>query len=399
MKTGYAEMAAAARGRPGGRPAGSLPQPAARLDPSGPCRRYETEVEVERLCLDSTSHRQIRDAAGGDADAMATRILAIVAARGKMHNPETDSGGVLLGTVSAVGEDVSSPPEAGTRVATLASLTLTPLRLDGVTRVDPDSPRSRLRGPRTSSIGPRGLPCPTTSRSAALDLFDVCAAASHVRELAPGARTVCVLGAGHAGNLALAAARDVAPEATLVAVDVDPAAVERATDLGLADLGVATDLRDPVAALERLRAAGAPPADLTVVVVNATGCEPGAILLTADAGTVLFFSMATSFSAVALTSDGLSSSARMVVGTGYAPDRGAYALDLVRRSPACARRWARPTEPLREARTASRPAGPTSTRSATSATPPSSPTWRRDGTRSSGPTGSAATSTSSAGAR
>ena len=67
--------------------------------------------------------------------------------------------------------------------------------------------------------------------------------------------------------------------------------------------------------------------------VNAPGCEAGAILLTADEGTVLFFSMATSFSAVALTSDGLSSSARMVVGTGYSPDRGAYALDLVRRSP------------------------------------------------------------------
>jgi L-erythro-3,5-diaminohexanoate dehydrogenase len=252
-----------------------------------------------------------------------------------MHNPETDSGGVLLGAVSAVGERVSSPPEAGTRVVTLASLTLTPLRLEGVMRLDPDSPQVDVAG--TAYIFDRApwaempddLPV-----AAALDLFDVCAAASHVRELAPAARTVYVLGVGHAGKLALAAARDVAPEATLVAVDVDGAAVERATDLGLADIGVATDLRDPVAALDSLRAAGAPPADLTVVVVNATGCEPGAILLTADEGTVLFFSMATSFSAVALTSDGLSSSATMVVGTGYAPDRGAYALDLVRRSPA-----------------------------------------------------------------
>ena len=77
-----------------------------------------------------------------------------------------------------------------------------------------------------------------------------------------------------------------------------------------------------------------------MVVVNATGCEPAAILLTADEGTVLFFSMATSFSAAALTSDGLSSSARMVIGTGYAPDRGAYALELVRARRRCARRWA-----------------------------------------------------------
>ena len=172
--------------------------------------------------------------------------------------------------------------------------------------------------------------------AAALDVFDVCSAASQVRELAPGARSICVLGAGHAGKLALAAARDAAPEARLAVVDVDAVAVDRATGLGLADIGVATDLRDPIGALEALRAAGAAPADLTVVVVNATGCEPGAILMTADEGTVLFFSMATSFSSVALTSDGLSSSATMVVGTGYAPDRGAYALDLVRRVPALA---------------------------------------------------------------
>jgi L-erythro-3,5-diaminohexanoate dehydrogenase len=95
---------------------------------------------------------------------------------------------------------------------------------------------------------------------------------------------------------------------------------------------VATDLRDPLAALEAAREAGAPPADLTVVVVNATGCEAAAILMTAPAGRILFFSMATSFGTAALTSDGLSSDARMVIGSGFSPDRGAYALELVRRN-------------------------------------------------------------------
>ena len=94
------------------------------------------------------------------------------------------------------------------------------------------------------------------------------------------------------------------------------------------------DLRDPLGAVEVLRAAGAPPADLTVVVVNATRCEPTAILLTADSGTVLFFSMATTFSTAALTADGMASNVRMLVGSGYTPDVGAYALDLVRRTPA-----------------------------------------------------------------
>jgi L-erythro-3,5-diaminohexanoate dehydrogenase len=316
-------------------PPGSLPQPAERLDPSGPVRPHEFEVAVERLCLDSTSFRNIRERCGADPSAMAARILEVVAQRGKMHNPETDSGGVLLGTVSAVGDRRSNPPAVGRRVVTLASLTLTPLRLDAVTRVDPESPQVEVRGTAYLCDRIAWGPLPDDlPEAAALDLYDVYAAGSHTRDMAPERGTVCVLGAGHAGKLALAAAADVMRGGTRVAVDIDPAAVARMTEVGLCDIGVAADLRDPLAAVEAVRAAGAPPADLTVVVVNATRCEPAAILLTADHGTVLFFSMATNFSTAALTADGMASNVRMLVGSGYTPDVGAYALDLARRSPA-----------------------------------------------------------------
>src|SRR3954452_20939696 len=100
---------------------GSLPQLAGRLDPSPPVRPFEFEVAVERLCLDSTSFRNLRERAGGDADVMAELIVEIVASRGKMQNPETESGGVLLGTVAAVGDRSESPPVVGERIATLAS--------------------------------------------------------------------------------------------------------------------------------------------------------------------------------------------------------------------------------------------------------------------------------------
>jgi L-erythro-3,5-diaminohexanoate dehydrogenase len=315
-------------------PAGALPQPAELLDASGPVRPFEFEVDVERLCLDSTSFRNIRERSDGDPARMADRILEVVALRGKMHNPETDSGGVALGTVTEVGERYGEPPQPGQRIVTLASLTLTPLRLTEVVRLDPGDPQVEVRGTAyvcdRAAWGPvpEDLPLETV-----LAVYDVYGAGSLTRELAGAGGTVCVLGAGHAGKLALAAARDAGAD-TLVAADVDPQAIELVERLGLCDIGVATDLRDPLGALEALRAAGAPPADLTVVVVNATRCEPTAILLTADTGTVLFFSMATNFSTAALTADGMTSSARMLVGSGYTPDVGAYALDLVRSTPA-----------------------------------------------------------------
>jgi L-erythro-3,5-diaminohexanoate dehydrogenase len=314
-------------------PVGVLPQQAERLDPSGPVRPYELEVAVERLCLDSTSFRNLNERAGGDVDRMGARIVEIVESRGKMHNPETESGGVLLGTVVGVGERYESPPATGERIVTLASLTVTPLRLESVTLLDPGSPQIEVSG--TAYVCdraawahvPEDLPL-----TRALEIYDVCAAASQTRALTPRGGTVCVLGAGHAGELALAAARDAAAGGTTIAVDIDAKAVERVLALGLCDVGVTADLRDPLAALDAVRTAGAPPADLTVVVVNAAGCEPTAILLTAEEGTVLFFSMATSFSAAALAADGIGSSVRMLVGSGYTPDGGAYALELVRRS-------------------------------------------------------------------
>src|ERR687888_414663 len=127
-------------------PAGALPQPAERLDASGPMRVTEFEVEVERLCLDATSLRNLRDTAHGDPGRMAARILEIVETRGKMHNPDTGSGGVLLGRVTNVGADVADPPNVGDRIVTLASLTLTPLRLEAVTHVDPGSAHVEVAG-------------------------------------------------------------------------------------------------------------------------------------------------------------------------------------------------------------------------------------------------------------
>lgn len=316
-------------------PRGALPQPAERLDASGPVRPFEMEIAVERLCLDSTSHREIRERADGDPEAMAARIEAIVSARGKMHNPTTGSGGVLLGSVAAVGERFPVSPALGSRIVTLASLSLTPLRLESVDRVDPDSAQVDVTGTAyVAATAPWGPLPDDIPEATAVELYDVYGAGSHTRDLlaeaGEGGATVFVLGAGHAGKLALAAARD-AGAGTLVAVDVDAAAVERVGALGLCDVAVAADLRDPLAALAALADAGAPAADLTVVVVNATGCESTAILLTADGGTVLFYSMATGFQTAALSADGMSRDVRMLIGNGFAPDRGSYALDLYRR--------------------------------------------------------------------
>lgn len=316
-------------------PPGALPQGAVRIDGGPPLRAREIEVEVERLCLDSTSFRQLSEASGGNPEEIANAIATIVADRGKMHNPVTGSGGVLVGTVRAVSADHPDPPEVGQRVVTLASLSLTPLQLDRVGPVDPDSPQVPVEGTAfLSEVAPwTDLPA-DIDLDTALAALDVCGAASQVRDLAVVGMTILVLGVGHAGKIAMAAAREaVGPEGLVVAVDADEAASSRARELGFCDQVVTADLRDSMGTADALSSAGIDRADLTVVVVNATGCEATSILSTKDDGTVLFFSMATSFTAAALGSEGVASEARMLVGSGYSPDRGRYALDLLRKYP------------------------------------------------------------------
>ncbi len=81
-------------------------------------------------------------------------------------------------------------------------------------------------------------------------------------------------------------------------------------------------------------AAAGGPADVTVVCVDVPGCEQPAVLATAQGGTIIYFSMATSFAAAALGAEGLAADVRMLVGNGYVPGHADLAVDIVRRDPA-----------------------------------------------------------------
>jgi L-erythro-3,5-diaminohexanoate dehydrogenase len=314
-------------------PAGVLPQAARRLDNRPEIFPSEVRVAVERLNLDAASFRQLRDKHGGDGTAVRAEVLEIVAARGKMHNPVTDSGGMLIGTVDAVGPDSPLAVKPGDRIATLVSLTLTPLALtDGLARWDGAGEQVPCAGhailfARTAYAG---LPDDLDPRLA-LAVYDVCGAPALTHRVVTQYKnpTVAVIGAaGKSGSLSLAAARRAGAGRT---VGVVPTAAER--DLlaaaGLADKIVIADARDPVA----LAAAVGEPADATVLCVDVPGCEHGAILATADGGTVVFFSMATSFAAAALGAEGLAADVTLLIGNGFLPGHAGFAMLLVRTNP------------------------------------------------------------------
>jgi L-erythro-3,5-diaminohexanoate dehydrogenase len=328
-------------------PAGVLPQAAWRLDTTPAIGPDEVRIRVERLNLDAASFRQLAEKHGGDGAAVRAEVLEIIGTHGKMHNPVTGSGGMLIGVVDEVGPQSPLPVKPGDRVATLVSLTLTPLAItdglagwDGTGEQVPAQGHAILFGRSVVAVLPDDLP-----PELALAVFDVCGApaltdrivkayvgaAQIAHDLTPV--TVAVLGAaGKSGSLALAAAGLAG--ARTVGVVVSDAERDALTEAGLADRVAVADARDPVAVSAAVTAALGHPATVTVVCVDVPGCEHGAILSTANGGTVIFFSMATSFSAAALGAEGLAADVTMLVGNGYVPGHAAFAVDLVRREPA-----------------------------------------------------------------
>ncbi len=320
----------------------ALPQAATRLDARPEIWPDEVRIAVETLNLDAASYRQLAeahtDAAGRlDGDALRASVLDIVATRGKMQNPVTGSGGMLIGTVDEVGPESPLGLAVGDRVASLVSLSLTPLVVtDGLARWDGHSERvpaaghAILFGRSVAATLPEDL-----VPDLALMVMDVCGAPALVarvvreRVRAGAAPTVLVLGgAGKSGSLALAAAADAGARHRVAVVPTSEEAGLLA-GTGLADEVVLADARSPLGLPEAVARAGGP-ADVTVVCVDVPGCEQPAILATAQGGTIIFFSMATSFAAAALGAEGLAADVRMLVGNGYVPGHADYALDLLR---------------------------------------------------------------------
>ncbi len=318
-------------------PSGVLPQAALRLDARADLWDDEVRVRVERLNLDAASYRQLREQ-HGTGSAIREAVCAIVAERGKMQNPVTGSGGMLIGVVEEVGPRSPLGLAVGDRVATLVSLSLTPLVIeDGLAHWDGESEQvpttgyAVLFGRSVAATLPDDL-----DPALALAVLDVCGAPALTarvveKHLASGnPPSVAVIGgAGKSGSLSLAAARRAGASHCLGLVPTDSEA-ELLDGADLAHTVLTADARDPVAVRDAVHGALAGGVDITVVCVDVPGCEGGALLATADGGTIIFFSMATSFTAAALGAEGLAADVTMLVGNGYTPGHADLALQILR---------------------------------------------------------------------
>lgn len=320
-------------------PLGALPQPALRVD-NDMSVLFDNEIlcDVETLNVDSASFKVILDHAEGDGERVKSIILDIVGKAGKLKNPWTGSGGMFVGRVAKIGPALAGKVAlaVGDRIASLVSLSLTPLAIREITAVRKEVDQVDVVAQAIlfeSAIWaklPADLP-----QTLALAVLDVAGAAAQVAKLVKKGDTALVIGAnGKSGLLCcFEARRQAGPTGRVIATVRREDAVALVRDSGFVDDVVVADAGDALgmlAAVERATAGAL--ADVVINCVSREGCEMSSIMCAKDGGVVYFFSMATSFTKAALGAEGIGKDVTMIIGNGYTRGHADHALSLLRDS-------------------------------------------------------------------
>jgi L-erythro-3,5-diaminohexanoate dehydrogenase len=276
---------------------------------------------------------QLKQEAGGDLEAVKQKVAEIVAVRGKMHNPVTGSGGVLIGWVSEVGS-ARTDLKVGDRLVTLVSLTTTPLSLTRLGAIDPTTHQLEAEG--TAILFERGLygRLPEDlDAQVVMSVLDVCGAPAQAHRLVKPGQKVVILGAGGRSGLLCTwiAAQQVGPTGQVVAIEYSPGGLEKLKQIPGPVTIRQGNATDALATYETVgEATGGAYGDLVINCVNVPGTEMASILSARSRGMVYFFSMATSFQAAALGAESVGQDVDLIMGNGYAEGHAEYALQLVR---------------------------------------------------------------------
>jgi len=316
-------------------PTGTLPQPAYKVDSTMSIYDNELLIDVKTLNIDSASFTQIKKACKGDVEQMEEMILSIVEERGKMQNPVTGSGGMLIGTVKEIGPNFPDKSlKIGDRIATLVSLSLTPLKIERITNINFDNDQVDVNAQAILfesgiyAVLPDDIP-----EKLALAVLDVAGAPAQTERLVKWGDTVCIIGGGGKSGVLCSYQKNAGPTGKVIVVEYSKENAQRIRDLHLATHVIVADATNVMDVYNKvMEITGDKGCDVTINNVNVPSTEMTSILITKDNGVVYFFSMATSFSKAALGAEGVGKDINLIVGNGYAKGHAELSLNIIRES-------------------------------------------------------------------
>lgn len=316
-------------------PKGVLPQPAWAVD-NDFSTFYSNEIlfDVDTLNVDAASFLNLKERADYSSEGVCNLIRCIVDTRGKLHNPKTGSGGMFVGRVSRIGKHVDTDLKEGDKVASMVSLSLTPLYIDKILKIYMDTDKVDIEG--QAVLFPSGLWVRMPDdlpRSLVLSVLDVAGAPAQTDRLVWPGDTVAVLGArGKSGMLCCYAAKRKRAKKVIAVIHSEDGR-EDVDNASFIDKVIVASADDALGLLDKMRKENDDNlCDVVINCVSRPNCEMGSILITLNGGTIYFFSMATDFTKAALGAEGVGRDVEMVIGNGYCPNHAEFVLDIIRKN-------------------------------------------------------------------
>ncbi len=322
-------------------PKGVLPQAANKVD-NNMDEIYDNEIliDVQTLNIDSASFTDIANFCNNDIEAMKKEMLLNVELQGKHRNRRTGSGGMLLGRVEKIGDALKGKIDLkeGDKIATLVSLSLTPLRIDEILEIRPDVDQVDIKGKAIlfeSGIYakiPDDMP-----EKLVLSALDVAGAPAQTAKICKPGDTVVLIGAGGKSGMLCCyeAKKRVGVTGKVIGVCYPESTTKRMQELGFCDVAFTGNAQDAVSIMEKVsELTNGKMADVTINNVNVPDTEMTSVLCTKNDGLVYFFSMSTSFTKATLGAEGVGSDVTMIMGNGYTKGHAETTLQEFRECPA-----------------------------------------------------------------
>lgn len=320
-------------------PKGVLPQVCWRLDNNFD-EIYDNEIliDVDRLNIDAASFHQMRRQARDDEEEIGRIIMRTVAERGKQQNMVTGSGGMFTGSVRTIGTAIKNKIDIkpGDRIASLVSLSLTPLKIYRINKVRKDIDQVEVEAQAVlfeKTVYAR-LP-KNRNETLTMAILDVAGAPAQTAKLVKPRQTILIIGAGGKSGLlsAYTARRILGETGLIIGTGHSQISTKRIEDAGFCDKVIPMDATDSLDLGNKVtEITKGSLADLVINCASVPNTEMACILAAKPNGLIYFFNMAVDFNKAALGAEGVASEATMIIGNGYVKNHAEFALGILEES-------------------------------------------------------------------
>ncbi len=319
-------------------PQNVLPTSAWKIDNGRELKENEVKIKIGRIHIESTSFRQICMEAHDEDELIKQKIIDIVIQRGKLHNPVTDTGGVVCGLIDELGTSYKNKEEfeKGEQVICNASLASIPMHITKIGKIDRVFNQIEVEGYVIAHDNipiirkPEGLPVNLT-----LYVFNESGTIYRMSKILEGKENVLIVGTNLLMNLIFGyTIRKILGEKVQVVnlIDNKNKTVMRGESISklleeIFDISKQVNILKPIETIEDLE--GESKFDLVINCSEVPGAESLCVLAADYGGTVMFANLINNYNSALYITESLGKQIEIITAEGYMEEYDSFDIEIV----------------------------------------------------------------------